>query len=140
MDTLTSNIISYSRLFEEFFATLPGQSLFFGIFAVFFFLGLAARFKADLLFVLYAVLYLIVLWTWPEWQGYRFLFPMLPFFIYFAMQGIRVTLDKVGGNQKTILQKGAPCLPAADYNSLCLQCRVECLHQPARRQGNQRAF
>ena len=107
MNTLTSNIISYSRLFEEFFATLPGQSLFFGIFAVFFFLGLAARFKADLLFVLYAVLYLIVLWTWPEWQGYRFLFPMLPFFIYFAMQGIRVTLDKVGGNQKTILQKGA---------------------------------
>ena len=109
MNTLTSNIISYSRLFEEFFATLPGQSLFFGIFAVFFFLGLAARFKADLLFVLYAVLYLIVLWTWPEWQGYRFLFPMLPFFVYlyFAMQGIRVTLDKVGGNQKTILQKGA---------------------------------
>jgi hypothetical protein len=46
-------------------------------------------------------------WSWPEWQGYRFLFPMLPFFVYFALQGIRATLDRVGENQKTILQKGA---------------------------------
>jgi len=74
---------------------------------VLFFIGLAVRFKADLLFVLYAALYLIVLWSWPEWQGYRFLFPMLPFFIYFAIQGIRATLNKAGENQKAILQKGA---------------------------------
>jgi len=107
IDTLTGNIVSYSQLFREFFATLPGQALFFGIFVLLFFIGLVARFKADLLFVLYAALYLIVLWTWPEWQGYRFLFPMLPFFVYFAMQGIRVTLEKVSENQKTILQKGA---------------------------------
>jgi len=107
MDTLIGNIVDYSNLFEEFFATLPGQALFFGIFVVLFFIGLAVRFKADLLFVLYAALYLIVLWSWPEWQGYRFLFPMLPFFIYFAIQGIRATLNKAGENQKAILQKGA---------------------------------
>ncbi|MBN1449847.1 MAG: hypothetical protein JW963_02445 [Anaerolineales bacterium] len=106
-DTLTGNVVAYSQVFGEFFATLPGQALFFGMFVVLFFIGLAARFKADLLFVLYAALYLIVLWTWPEWQGYRFLFPMLPFFIYFAVQGMRVTLEKAGENQKAILQKGA---------------------------------
>jgi hypothetical protein len=106
MDTLTGNILSYSQLFRDFFATLPAQGLFFGIFVALFFIGLAARFKADLLFVLYTVLYLIVLWTWPEWQGYRFLFPMLPIFIYFVMQGIRVTLDRLGENQKPVLQKG----------------------------------
>ena len=107
IDTFTGNIVSYSRLFKEFFATLPGQALFFNIFVVLLFIGLVVRFKADLLFVLYAALYLIVLWTWPEWQGYRFLFPMLPFFIYFAIQGIRATLDKLGENQKAILQKVA---------------------------------
>ncbi len=105
--TLTGNIASYSLLFREFFTPLPGQTLFFGIFLMFFFIGLVARFKADLLFVLYTALYLVVLWSWPEWQGYRFLFPLLPFFVYFAMQGIRATLDKVGGNQEVVLQKGA---------------------------------
>jgi hypothetical protein len=105
--TLTGNIASYSLLFREFFAPLPGQTLFFGIFVVLFFIGLVARFKADPLFVLYTALYLVVLWTWPEWQGYRFLFPLLPFFVYFAMQGIQAALDKVGGNQETVLQKGA---------------------------------
>ena len=106
LDTLTGNLIGYSQLFEEFFATIPGPALFFGIFAALFFLGLVARLKADLLFVLYIAVYLIVLWTWPEWQGYRFLFPMLPFFIYFAIQGIRVTLNRVKDKQKAILQKG----------------------------------
>lgn len=105
--TLTGNIVSYSSVFEEFFATLPGQTMFFAIFVSLSFIGLAVRFNADLLFALYAILYLIVLWTWPEWQGYRFLFPVLPFFIYFAIQGIKATLDKAGEKQKAALQKGA---------------------------------
>jgi hypothetical protein len=107
MDTLTGNIVSYSQSFEEFFAPLPGQALFFGIFIVLFFLGLAARLKADLLFVIYTALYLIVLWTWPEWQGYRFLFPMLPFFIYFAIQGIKVTFTRIDENKNSLFQTGA---------------------------------
>lgn len=107
IDTLTGNIVAYSQSFEAFFSTLPGQPLFFSLFVALFFLGLIDRFKADLLFVLYAALYLIVLWTWPEWQGYRFLFPILPFFIYFAIQGIRVTLRIISKKQKAILQKGA---------------------------------
>jgi hypothetical protein len=107
IETLTGNLVAYSKLFEEFFATLPGQALFFGIFVVLFLIGLVTRFKADLLFALYVALYLIVLWTWPEWQGYRFLFPMLPFFVYFAVQGIKATLAKVSENQKSIVQIGA---------------------------------
>lgn len=107
MAMLAGNIVAYSSLFAEFFATLPGQALFFAIFVVLFFIGLAIRFKSDLLYVLYMALYLIVLWTWPEWQGYRFLFPMLPFFVYFAVQGIKATLDKAGENERAVLQKGA---------------------------------
>jgi hypothetical protein len=107
METLTGNIVAYSKLFGEFFATLPGQALFFAIFMALFFIGLVAHFKTDLLFVLYIALYLVVLWSWPEWQGYRFLFPMLPFFVYFAIQGISVTLAKMDENQKSRAQKGA---------------------------------
>lgn len=105
-DTLIGNIVSYSMVFQEFFATLPGQTVIFGGFVLIFFIGLVSRFKDDLLFVFYAALYLTVLWTWPEWQGYRFLFPMLPLFVYFAMGGIQVIPDEIGKTQKAIIQKG----------------------------------
>ena len=107
MDVMKNNIVSYSLLFSEFFKPLPGQSIFFWIFAALFFIGLVSRVKTDLLFVFYAIIYIVVLWTWPEWQGYRFLFPILPFFIYFSIQGIKVTLERLGNNQKAILQFGA---------------------------------
>lgn len=107
IETLAGNINSYSQIFEEFFSTLPAQGLLFAIFVAFLIIGLLARFKTDLLFVLYSGLYLLVLWTWPEWQGYRFIFPMLPFFIYFAIQGIRATLNKLREDRKASIERGA---------------------------------
>ena len=105
MEILTGNILAYSKLFGDFFTALPGQTFIFGIFSILFFTGLVKRFKADLLFVLYAALYLIVLWSWPEWQGYRFIFPLLPFFIYFAFHGLRSLLDRESGKERIISQK-----------------------------------
>lgn len=105
INTLTGNILNYSKLFSEFFAGLPGQALVFAIFVLFFLIGLAARFQADLLFVLYIGLYLLVVWSWPEWQGYRFLFPILPFFVYFSLQGVGATLKKLNQRQGTVPQK-----------------------------------
>ena len=86
------NVVSYSQLFDQFFLGLPGSELIFVIFAALFFVGLIAHLKDDMLFVLYIGLYLLVLWSWPEWQGYRFIFPMLPFFVYFAFRGLRAAL------------------------------------------------
>ena len=107
LDMLFDNIPYYSSVFSQFFETLPGKSLVFGIFVALFFIGVVSRFKDDLLFVLYATLYLVVLWSWPERQGYRFLFPLLPLFVYFAIQGIRATINKFGGKRKALLQKSA---------------------------------
>jgi hypothetical protein len=103
-DIFFSNVTSYSQLFDQFFLGLPGSGLVFGIFVVLFFIGVASRWKDDLLFVLYGGLYLLVLWSWPEWQGFRFLFPMLPFFIYFAFWGFKAVLGKLEEKQKTLGQ------------------------------------
>ena len=103
--TLKNNIIGYSILFGEFFAPLPVQEIIFYVFVVLFLVGLIARFKADLFFIIYAFLYLIVLWTWPEWQGYRFIFPMLPLFVYFAFWGIKTVLNKIDTNTQSTTQK-----------------------------------
>ena len=32
---------------------------------------------------------------WPEWQGLRFIFPLLPVFVYFAFQGIITAISKL---------------------------------------------
>lgn len=97
------NISTYSLLFGDFFSALPGSVFFFSVFVVLFFLGLVVRWKDNLLIVLYAGLYLLVLWSWPEWQGYRMIFPLLPIFIYFAFFGIQVLLKLERG--KTIAPK-----------------------------------
>ena len=102
INIVRSNIVSYSRLFGEFFSGLPGSKIVFGIFTIFFAIGLFLRWKADLLFILYAGLYLLILWTWPEWQGYRFIFPMLPFFIYFAFQGARFIQKEIPNKYQNI--------------------------------------
>jgi len=105
LELFFDNIPYYSNIFSQFFSTLPGISFVFGIFVVFFFIGLISRFMEDLLFVIYSFLYLLVLWSWPERQGYRFLFPLLPLFIYFALKGMRTMIQKIGGEQKALLQK-----------------------------------
>ena len=92
MSIVYRNISTYSLLFGDFFVALPGSTFVFGMFVVLFFIGLAMRWKDDLLVTLYTGLYLLVLWSWPEWQGYRMIFPLLPVFIYFAFWGIKVLL------------------------------------------------
>jgi energy-coupling factor transporter transmembrane protein EcfT len=36
-----------------------------------------------------------VLITWPSWQGPRFIFPLLPIFIYFTFQGMKFVVAKL---------------------------------------------
>lgn len=103
MSIVYRNISLYSLLFGDFFTGLPGSMFIFGLFVVLFFIGLVARWKENLLVTLYAGLYLLVLWSWPEWQGYRMIFPLLPVFIYFAFWGIKVLLRLERG--RAIVQK-----------------------------------
>jgi len=100
-----NNIIYYAENFRRFFMTLPGEALIFWIFILLCLIGLVARFSEDLLFVLFIVLYFVVLWSWPERQGYRFIFPLLPLFVYFVFHGIRTLLGWIRTDAKGIGQK-----------------------------------
>lgn len=90
--TVIGNMTGYSQLFGLFFENLPASTLVFGIFVFLFVVGLAQRVKDELFPALYAMLYLAVLWSWPEWQGFRFIFPVLPLFILFAWYGVESLL------------------------------------------------
>jgi len=55
---------------------------------IFFFIGAWTRRNSDQMLIFFFVLYFAVMLIWPEWQGIRFIFPLLPIFIYFAFQGL----------------------------------------------------
>jgi hypothetical protein len=93
-----NNITNYFHLFESFFGTSPAWTAIYYILAVFFLIGVWTRRGADAPPGIFFGLYLAAMLLWPEWQGIRFIFPILPFFVYFAFQGIRFTLGKLPGN------------------------------------------
>ena len=62
---------------------------------ILFFIGAWARRRDDLHILLFFILYYAAMVIWPEWQGIRFVFPVLPIFIYFAFQGINFIIKKL---------------------------------------------
>jgi hypothetical protein len=89
------NLWGYFHLFALFFGTAPAWSYLYYVLVAFFLLGAWTRSGPDLPLVIFFVLYFVAMLFWPEWQGIRFIFPLLPIFIYFAFQGIRFAAGKL---------------------------------------------
>ena len=112
LETFIGNIAAYTQLFRQFFSGLPenptvnlsGQSLVYGIALFLFIIGLIKSIKSSWLVFLYFVIYLLVLWSWPEWQGVRFIFPLLPIFVYFSVHGLLVLFDLFKERERGILK------------------------------------
>jgi hypothetical protein len=89
------NIISYFYLFVVFFGSSPAWTYIYYVLVVFFLIGIWIRRDADQPLVVFFALYFIAILLWPERQGIRFIFPLLPIFIYFVFQGISTAIAKL---------------------------------------------
>ena len=89
------NISGYISLFGIFFGNGPAWIYLFYALAVFFLIGMWMRRNVDQIFIIFGVLYFLAMLFWPEWQGMRFLFPILPIFVYLTFQGIRIVITKL---------------------------------------------
>jgi 4-amino-4-deoxy-L-arabinose transferase-like glycosyltransferase len=87
----------YVMVFREFFGTTILWKIIYLLLLAFFFTGLWIRRGQDLLFILFFVLWMLSLITWPSWQGPRFVFPLLPLFFYFTFQGMKYALSRMPG-------------------------------------------
>lgn len=94
------NITNYFYLFGSFFGTGPLWTGIYYILVVFFLIGAWTRRGTDALPGIFLGLYLAAMLLWPEWQGIRFIFPLLPIFVYFVFQGIRFVIQKLPENLK----------------------------------------
>ncbi len=88
---LSDNISGYFVLAAGFFDSLPHHQVIYGILLPFILGGVATRFKEDFHIIIYVLLSYVLFILWPEWQGIRFIFPLLPFLIYFALRGMLAT-------------------------------------------------
>jgi len=73
---------------------------------IFFLIGMWTRRKEELIFIIYFFIWMLLLITWPYWQGPRFIFPLLPIFIYFTFWGMKTIIarfpEKYQQNGQTI--------------------------------------
>jgi 4-amino-4-deoxy-L-arabinose transferase-like glycosyltransferase len=91
-------IYSYFQVFSLFFGdSFIWQILYFVVF-VFFLIGVWIKRKDQTFFIIFFSLWMLLLITWPFWQGPRFIFPLLPLLIYFAFQGMKFLLEKLPEN------------------------------------------
>jgi hypothetical protein len=98
------NISNYFHLFASFFGTGPAWTYVFYVLVAFFLIGVWTGFSSDQPLVIFFALYFVAILFWPDWQGIRFIFPLLPIFVYFIFQGIRFIINRMPGNYQQITQ------------------------------------
>lgn len=86
---------AYFIVFREFFGKAAAWTFLYYLLLIFFFLGAWARRRQEPLFLLFFVLWMLVHVTYPYWQGLRYVFPLLPLFIYFAFQGMKLAVNQL---------------------------------------------
>jgi hypothetical protein len=90
-DRLYENFAAYIVLPSVFFWSLPFYDICYGALLPFLVGGAVLSHEKDLHALIYIGLSVLLFITWPEQQGLRYLFPLLPFFIYFSYRGMQAT-------------------------------------------------
>ncbi len=91
---LIGNIFYYLALPAAFFKEIPLSLFFFAITVILFLAGIIAGVRKNLVFLSYIALTFVLFISWPETQGLRFIFPILPLFLLIAAEGLKFGLEK----------------------------------------------
>ena len=93
---------AYFNVFGLFFGDAPGCKYLYYILLIVFLLGAWVRRKQDLILILFFILWMLVHITYPYWQGPRYIFPLLPIFIYFIFQGMKFLITTLPEEKRPI--------------------------------------
>jgi hypothetical protein len=95
IETAKRFIPAYFNVFSLFFGESQGWKYLYTLMFCLFLLGAGIRWKQDPIFILFFILWMIIHVTYPYWQGVRYIFPLLPIFIYFIFQGIKFLITRL---------------------------------------------
>jgi hypothetical protein len=87
--------VLYFNIFSWFFGVSQGWRYLYYLLFVFFLVGAWVRRRDETVFIVFTVLWMVVHITYPYWQGPRYIFPVLPIFIYFTFHGIKTVVARL---------------------------------------------
>ncbi len=96
--------------------------------------GILKNWRKDWLFLIYGFFSLILLFAYPIYQGFRFILPLLPFYLYFLFKGF----SKLGQDLSERLGKGWLTIPHSLYGMILLILFVQATIQTAHNLANGR--
>lgn len=99
---LWENFLFYLWLPSWTFNGIPSGVIFYPLLAVFLFVSVAAHWKRDLAIHAYSLTILALFILWPERQGLRFIYPVLPFLFIFAFDGMKLALERLPTGWQTL--------------------------------------
>ena len=96
------NLMYYIELPADFYEGVLFPMLLYGISLPFLVLGIWQRWNKmpDGLYLLFCGASMLVFILWPPVQGLRFIFPLLPFYLYFVFMGLRVLQQALAGPER----------------------------------------
>jgi len=95
LETAFGFMNSYFQVFSVFLGEgTIWRYLYYVLFA-FFSIGAWTRRKEEAVFIVFFLIWMLLLITWPYWQGPRFIFPLLPVFIYFTFWGMKTVIARL---------------------------------------------
>jgi hypothetical protein len=101
---LWENVQYYAWLPGLVFERLPGWNVLYFILLVFLAIGLSQHARRDAFLYIYGLLTLLLFIVWPEHQGLRFVYPLLPVLFIGALDGMLLTIGWLkAGWQKNAL-------------------------------------
>jgi hypothetical protein len=86
--SVENNLHYYFGLMSEFFSGVRHSSIIYGVTIPLAIAGAARRYRSDYPAIGYVALVILFHVIWPHNQGLRFLFPILPFYLSFALSGL----------------------------------------------------
>lgn len=98
--------VGYFTVFSSFFGEATGSLYLYYVLVAFFLMGVWLRWKQELVVILFFIFWMIVHITYPYWQGARYIFPLLPIFIYFTFVGMKFVVEKISAANPRLRQWG----------------------------------
>jgi hypothetical protein len=96
---------AYFHVFGDFFGTSNVWKVIYYLSFLFFLIGLWVRRWEETIFIVFFLVWMLLLLTWPAWQGPRFIFPLFPIFLYFVFQGVRFIIEKTPQQNQIWIQR-----------------------------------
>lgn len=92
------NFLFYTQeILPSFLNALPYYRIIFYLMLPISIIGALVNLKKDYAFVLYTFNTAVVYLLWPYTQGLRFIYPLLPFWIYFIFRGVEWIIHSLAG-------------------------------------------